>query len=159
MRFACRLRPRIGVALMLAVAGCATAPPVPAPPPEAATRPEPPAAPPAVAVPAPAPPPPAVPLPPPGQPVMPPPVPPIPPIPAPPPDAGAEDRELAARVEKALATDPALRDAVIEADARDGRVTLSGTVPTFRERTRAIERALQVPGVKSVRPRLVLQPQ
>jgi osmotically-inducible protein OsmY len=67
------------------------------------------------------------------------------------------DRQLAARVESALAGDPALRDAVIEAEAQDGRVTLTGTVPTFRERTRAIERALQVPGVKSVRARLVLQ--
>jgi BON domain-containing protein len=150
----------ISVGLVLGVAGCAAAPPAPAPPPVEAARPEPLQAPPAITVPAPTPPPPAVPTPPPGQPVMPPPVPPTPPIPpAPQPDAGAEDRELAARVEKALASDPALRDAVIEADARDGRVTLSGTVPTFRERTRAIERALQVPGVKSVRPRLVLQSQ
>jgi len=71
--------------------------------------------------------------------------------------AAAADRELAARVEHALATDPALRDAVIEAEARGGQVTLSGTVPTFREQARAIETALGVPGVMSVRPRLVLQ--
>jgi osmotically-inducible protein OsmY len=90
-------------------------------------------------------------------PPAPPPAPPAPP--GPPADTGAADRELAAKVERALATDPALRDAVIEAEARDGRIILSGTVPTFRERARAIERALQVPGVKSVRPRLVLQPQ
>jgi osmotically-inducible protein OsmY len=73
--------------------------------------------------------------------------------------AALADRDLAARVERVLAADPALRDAVIEAEARAGRVTLTGTVPTFRERARAIERALQVPGVKSVRPRLVLQAQ
>lgn len=71
--------------------------------------------------------------------------------------AAAADRELAARVERAVATDPALRDAVIEAEVRAGQVTLSGTVPTFREQARAIETTLGVPGVKSVRPRLVLE--
>lgn len=69
----------------------------------------------------------------------------------------AVDRELAARVERALAADPALRDAVIEAEARQGQVTLTGTVPTYRERAHAIEAALAVPGVKSVRLRLLLQ--
>jgi len=78
----------------------------------------------------------------------------LPPAPDP---AAAADRELAARVERALAEDPALRDAVIEAVALEGQVTLTGTVPTFHERTRAIEATLRVPGVKSVRPRLVLQ--
>jgi osmotically-inducible protein OsmY len=81
--------------------------------------------------------------------------------PPPPPAVGPEelaDAQLAARVEQALAADPALRSAVIEAEAHAGQVTLKGVVPTFRERTRAIELALQVPGVKSVRPRLVLQP-
>lgn len=77
--------------------------------------------------------------------------------PAPPEVPSAADSALAAQVARTLATDPALRDAVIEAEARGGRVTLTGTVPTFRERTRAIERALEVPGVKSVRSRLVLQ--
>jgi hypothetical protein len=118
-------------------------PPDPAAPPNTAPAPPPPSAVPAPApLPASPPPPVAVPLPAP---------------PAPPSDVA--DRELAARVERALATDPALRDAVIEAEAREGRVTLTGTVPTFRERARAIERALQVPGVRSVRPRLVLQSQ
>jgi osmotically-inducible protein OsmY len=46
---------------------------------------------------------------------------------------------------------------VIEAEAHGGQVTLKGTVPTFRERARAIEAALRVPGVRSVRPRLSLQ--
>lgn len=78
----------------------------------------------------------------------------LPPAPDP---AAAADRELSARVERALAEDPALRDAVIEAVAHEGQVTLTGTVPTFRERTRAIEATLRVPGVRSVRPRLVLQ--
>jgi hypothetical protein len=124
-----------------AVAPDVTSPPssVPLPPP---TPTPPPAVPPAAA------PPPAAP-------------PPIAPPPAPPaiPDAAQADRELAARVERALATDPSLRDVVIEAEAEAGRVTLTGTVPSFRERARAIERALEVPGVKSVRPRLVLQSQ
>lgn len=79
-------------------------------------------------------------------------------IPPPAPDpVAAADRELAAQVERALATDPALRDAVIEATVERGQVTLTGTVPTFRERARAIEAALGVPGVRSVRPRLGLQ--
>jgi osmotically-inducible protein OsmY len=93
------------------------------------------------------------------------PVPPAAPAPLPevvppaPPDPALVDRELAAEVERALAADPALRDAVIEAEARAGQITLTGTVPTFRERARAIERALAVPGVRSVRARLVLQGQ
>jgi osmotically-inducible protein OsmY len=80
-----------------------------------------------------------------------------PPAPPPEPDAAQADRELAARVERLLAADPALRDAVIEAEAHAGQVTLTGTVPTFRERARAIERALTVRGVRSVRARLLLQ--
>jgi osmotically-inducible protein OsmY len=83
---------------------------------------------------------------------------PPPALPTPPPDPAAEDARLAALVERNLAADPMLRNAVIEAEVSGGQVTLKGTVPTFRERARAIEVALQVPGVKSVRPRLVLQP-
>jgi osmotically-inducible protein OsmY len=82
--------------------------------------------------------------------------PPPPPLPAPDAEQLA-DEQLAARVEQALAADPGLRSAVIEAEAHAGQVTLKGVVPTYRERARAIELALQVPGVKSVRPRLVLQ--
>ena len=74
------------------------------------------------------------------------------------PDPGQVDLQLAALVEQRLAADPMLQTAVIEAEVNAGQVTLKGTVPTFRERARAIELALQVPGVKSVRPRLVLQP-
>jgi osmotically-inducible protein OsmY len=76
----------------------------------------------------------------------------------PPPDPAQVDLQLAALVEQRLAADPQLQSAVIEAEVHAGQVTLKGTVPTFRERARAIELALQVPGVKSVRPRLVLQP-
>ncbi len=76
--------------------------------------------------------------------------------PAPDPALAADER-LAALVEQTLAADPALRSAVIEAEAHAGQVVLKGTVPTFRERARAIELALRVPGVKSVRPRLSLQ--
>jgi hypothetical protein len=80
------------------------------------------------------------------------------PVPPPAPDPGQADLQLAALVEQRLAADPMLQTAVIEAEVSAGQVTLKGTVPTFRERARAIELALQVPGVKSVRPRLVLQP-
>jgi hypothetical protein len=100
-------------------------------------------------------------LPPPPEPEPPPvaiPAPEAPPAPAPPPDPGQVDLQLAALVEQRLAADPMLQSAVIEAEVHAGQVTLKGTVPTFRERARAIELALQVPGVKSVRPRLVLQP-
>jgi osmotically-inducible protein OsmY len=74
------------------------------------------------------------------------------------PDPAQADLQLAALVEQRLAADPQLQSAVIEAEVNAGQVTLKGTVPTFRERARAIELALQVPGVKSVRPRLILQP-
>jgi osmotically-inducible protein OsmY len=81
---------------------------------------------------------------------------PLPP-PAPEPEPAAADAQLAALVEQTLAADPMLQASVIEAEAHEGQVVLSGTVPTFRERARAIDLALQVPGVKSVRTRLVLQ--
>jgi BON domain len=154
---------------VLWAAGCASAiPPPSGPPPTAATPlppvPSPPADLPAVPLPpAPSsvPPPPEAPVP----PTVPAPpdvaVPePVPPPPAPPPaapDPAQVDAQLAALVEQRLAADPMLRSAVIEAEAREGQVTLKGTVPTFRERARAIEVALQVPGVRSVRPRLLLQ--
>jgi hypothetical protein len=86
--------------------------------------------------------------------------PPAAPDPGPAPDpTEAAGLDLAARVEHVLALDPALREAVIEATSERGQVTLTGTVPTFRERARAIEAALGVPGVRSVRPRLELQGQ
>ena len=160
-----RWRPVLGIVAALA-AGCATAAPPDGPgAPVGAPAPDPATPPPAVTTPPPAvpapptavlTPPPAVPAPPTAA-VPPPPAVPPPAPPAPPADASADDRELAARVERALAADPALRDAVIEAEAHEGRITLTGTVPSFRERARAIEKALQVPGVRSVRPRLVLQ--
>jgi osmotically-inducible protein OsmY len=81
-----------------------------------------------------------------------------PPVDIPAPDPGQADLQLAALVEQRLAAEPMLQSAVIEAEVQAGQVTLTGTVPTFRERTRAIEIVLQVPGVKSVRPRLLLQP-
>jgi hypothetical protein len=150
-------RPALALGLVLAV-GCAAAPPPrPAPPAATAPPPAPPPAPvPLPATPSPAPPAPAPDAPP---PVFPPAATPAPPpVPLPVPDLDRlADEQLAARVEQALAADPALRNAVIEAEVHAGQVTLKGTVPTFRERARAIELALTVPGVKSVRPRLVLQ--
>jgi BON domain len=169
----------VGVALLFAAAvGCAPVPPpkpavatpqsVPPPPPEPlpplAPSAVPPPPPPPIPEPRPADPAPPAPeaLPPPPEPEPPPPVavpaPEAPAAPAPPPDPGQVDLQLAALVEQRLAADPMLQSAVIEAEVHAGQVTLKGTVPTFRERARAIELALQVPGVKSVRPRLVLQP-
>ncbi len=144
------------LAAALLAAGCAGAAPAPSAGPDGGTPPAAGSAPPSVTAPAPADVPPA---PPPVSSVPPPPAVPGPvPGPAPAPALeSAEDRALAARVERALATDPALRDAVIEAVVRQGQVTLNGTVPGFRERARAIEAALRVPGVRSVRPRLVIQ--
>jgi len=157
-------RGTLALGLFLA-AGCAAVPPPPSAQPTV-TTPPPAAFPLAPAVPATTPavpattPPPPVALPQPATPPAPPPSvvapPPPPPLPAPEAEQLA-DEQLAARVEQTLAADPALRSAVIEAEAHAGQVTLKGVVPTFRERARAIELALQVPGVKSVRPRLVLQ--
>jgi len=159
----------VALALVLAwTAGCGAAPPPPAGPPPTVATPAPsspgpppalPPAPPALPPPSSPPPLPPAAVPSPAAPptvVVPPPAPPPPPLPAP--DPAEEDARLAALVERNLAADPVLRDAVIEAEASGGQVTLKGTVPTFRERARAIEVALQVPGVKSVRPRLLLQP-
>jgi hypothetical protein len=163
---------RVGALVLglLWAAGCAsTLPPPPGPPPRAATplppAPLPPPLPPGLSVPPPEaiPPPPAppeappVPAPPAPAVVVPEPAPPAPPPPPITPDPALADARLAALVEQRLAADPMLQTAVIEAEAQDGQVTLKGTVPTFRERARAIEVALQVPGVRSVRPRLVLQ--
>jgi len=148
--------------LLLAAAGCRAAPPRPAAPPAVAAPVPPPPAPaapsatppPAVAPPAPVPPPPVAP----SVPAAPSPETPPPSAPVPAPDAEQlADAQLAAQVEQALAADPTLRSAVIEAEVHAGQVTLKGVVPTFRERARAIELVLKVPGVKSVRPRLVLQ--
>jgi BON domain len=164
-------RGTLALGLFLA-AGCAAVPPPPSAQP-IVTTPPPAALPPAPAVPATTPavpaaapvapiatPPPPAALPPTAPPPASPPSvvapPPPPPLPAPEAEQLA-DEQLAARVEQTLAADPALRSAVIEAEAHAGQVTLKGVVPTFRERARAIELALQVPGVKSVRPRLVLQ--
>jgi len=168
-------RPVAPLLLLLGTVACAQAGPPAASPgaPTSSTTVAPPPGPPAAPAPAPVPPAAAVPAPPPAPAPAPPPPPSLvtpppaapPPVavppPAPPeeaPDAArAADVALAALVEQRLAADPMLRDAVIEAEAQAGQVTLTGTVPTFRERARAIELALEVPGVKSVRPRLVLQ--
>ena len=68
-----------------------------------------------------------------------------------------QDQTLASKVQSALSADPRLKGARIEVESRSGQVTLKGTVPTFRERYRAIETALRVQGVRGVTSKLDLQ--
>ncbi len=68
-----------------------------------------------------------------------------------------QDRTLASKVQAALAADSRLKGSRIEVESRSGQITLTGTVPTFRERYRAIETALRVQGVRGVTPKLDVQ--
>ena len=68
-----------------------------------------------------------------------------------------QDQSVASKVQAALAADSRLKEARIEVEARGGQVTLTGTVPTFRERYRAIETALRVQGVRGVTSKLDVQ--
>lgn len=61
---------------------------------------------------------------------------------------------MASKVRAALAADPRLKGMRIEVESRGGQVTLTGTVPSFRERYRAIETALRVQGVRTVTSKL-----
>jgi osmotically-inducible protein OsmY len=65
-----------------------------------------------------------------------------------------QDRELAARVKSALAADPKLSGSRIEVEVEASKVTLLGTVPTWREGYRAIEVAVRTTGVRTVSSRL-----
>ncbi len=64
---------------------------------------------------------------------------------------------MASKVQAALSADPRLKGARIEVAASGGQVTLTGTVPTFRERYRAIETTLRVQGVRGVTSKLDVQ--
>ena len=68
-----------------------------------------------------------------------------------------QDHTLASKVQAALVADPRLKGSRIEVESRSGQITLTGTVPTFRERYRAIETALRVQGVRGVASKLELQ--
>lgn len=117
-------------ACSLALAGCgedkSTSQPAPQPPAQAAPAPGPIAAAPAPA-PAPA------------------------PAEAPKPDA---DVALAGAVKAALEADKAVGAQTIDVTAKDGAVTLWGTVPQAERRTLAVKIARGVPGVKSVQDNL-----
>src|SRR5467141_1028082 len=82
---------------------------------------------------------------------------PITPSPAPAPEAKAPEapkpdpnKELAARVKKALEGAPKVQAAAIDVTAADGKVTLWGTLATAAERKRAQSVASKVDGVRSV---------
>jgi hyperosmotically inducible periplasmic protein len=94
--------------------------------------------------------------PPPLKPIAPPPVAPTT-APAPAPEAKAPEvpkpdpnKELAAKVKRALEDEAKIQAAGIDVTANDGVVTLWGTTTTNEERTRAARVAAKVEGVKSV---------
>ena len=60
------------------------------------------------------------------------------------------NKELAARVKKALEGAPKVQAAAIDVTAADGKVTLWGTAATAAERKRAESVAAKVDGVRSV---------
>src|SRR3954467_4996157 len=60
------------------------------------------------------------------------------------------NKELAARVKRALEGEAKIQAAGIDVTASDGKVTLWGTAATAGERTRAARAAGKVDGVKSV---------
>jgi hypothetical protein len=76
--------------------------------------------------------------------------------PPPPPVAKAEEpkpdpnKELAARVKRALEGEAKIQAAGIDVTAADGKVTLWGTTTTNAERTRATNVAKKVEGVSAV---------
>ena len=78
-------------------------------------------------------------------------------IPAPAPEAKAPEapkpdpnKELAARVKRALEGEAKIQAAAIDVTAADGKVTLWGTAATAAERKRAESVAAKVDGVRSV---------
>jgi hyperosmotically inducible periplasmic protein len=85
------------------------------------------------------------------------------PAPAPAPQAKVAEalkadpnRELAARVKRALEEDAKVQAAGIDVTAAEGTVTLWGTTTTETERSRAARAATQVEGVKSVTNKLAV---
>lgn len=72
------------------------------------------------------------------------------------PAANTADRSLAARVKDALLAEKALNAHGIEVDARDGVVTLFGTVENKARREQAAKIAARVEGARSVENKLVV---
>ena len=66
-------------------------------------------------------------------------------------NAAMDDLSLTARVKTALLNDRQIDATRIGVSASDGVVTLSGTVKTPAEATRAVELTRQTPGVKDVK--------
>ena len=64
--------------------------------------------------------------------------------------AGVEDAALTAKVKAKFLADTDISGLKIDVDTRNNVVTLSGTVPTAKERTRAAAVAKETDGVKSV---------
>lgn len=72
------------------------------------------------------------------------------------PAANTADRSLAARVKDALLAEKALNAHGIEVDAKDGVVTLFGTVENKARREQAAKIAARVEGARSVENKLVV---
>ena len=120
--------PRVFVAVLLvALAGCGDSPPTPPP--------------------APAPGPVAKPAPPPAS---------APEAKAPETPKPDPNRELAARVKRALEDEAKIQAGGIDVTATDGVVTLWGTTTSDAERSRAVQAAAKVDGVKSVSNKLTV---
>src|SRR5256885_230436 len=71
--------------------------------------------------------------------------------------AGANDGWLWTKTRAELATTDDLRDSTINVDVENGVVTLSGTVATPAQKTKAAQVAKGVEGVKSVRNNLTVK--
>jgi hypothetical protein len=72
--------------------------------------------------------------------------------------AGANDGWLWAKTRAVLATTDDLRDSTINVDVENGVLTLSGTVATQAQKTKAAQVAKGVEGVKSVKNNLTVKP-
>ena len=68
------------------------------------------------------------------------------------------DAQLLSDVQSKLAADPSVDAKQIQVQAKDGTVTLNGTVASDQERLTASSEAAQVPGVKTVVNNLQVQP-
>jgi len=73
-------------------------------------------------------------------------------------EVDARDQAIARALDVKLKEDPQLQDAVIDTRVDAGLVTLSGQVRNAAARSRAVELARAVPGVRSVRNELTSAP-
>jgi hyperosmotically inducible protein len=69
-----------------------------------------------------------------------------------------DDATITTRVKTALLNDPQVGAQQIDVNAASGVVTLSGVVKTEGEKTRAVDLAKKVGGVKDVQTTLTVQP-